>query len=247
MGNQQVLDPWARASDPQTGFTNEYWGQLKVDAWLCALVKGTGKVPFDPAVHDRPATALDMDIVTLPEMRITNSKITERKMIAESDEWASYGWASLKALGIQNLREAADKWVKVETVQIINKTTGLPETYEKNGQTKEKSTYKFLAIFADESACRADYLAHNPTATQAPTQAAPAPAPTNGNGGDPAKSAAAAFMKVIVTNIMKASVGKPLDEAMNEVAKALAQYPRVGKYFSVQSPEVVELMMTAVQ
>jgi len=66
----QVLDPWDRASDPQTSFSNVYWGQFKADPWLCALVKGKGKVPFDPAQHERPATALELDLVTLPEMRI---------------------------------------------------------------------------------------------------------------------------------------------------------------------------------
>lgn len=236
MTYQQPVDAWDRASNPTT-FGNEYWGQFRVDAWLCALVKGKGKVPYDPALHDRSATALDMDIVALPEMNITNDKILARNIIAESDEWRQFGWASLKALGIANLRDAANRWIKAELVP-----TG--ETYEKDGKTRERTTFKFVTLFPDEAACRADYQATNGAPV---AQAAPAPTaqPTNGNGDGPEKTAAFQFAKVIVGNTMRGMVGHPLDEAMNEVGKALAQYPGVSKYFSVQSPEVMQLMMEA--
>lgn len=231
---QQVLDPWGRASNPESTFTNEYWGQFKVDAWLCALVKGKGKVPFDPAVHERPATALDLEIVPLAEMNVTNPNITQRHIIAESDEWRQIGWASLKGLGIANLRDAVDQWVRAEMVP-----TG--DTYEKDGRTKDRTMFKFTALFADEAACRADYATHHGASTPTPTAQ---PAPANGNGNGAEKAAATAFMKVIVTNTAKTLAGKPLDEAMGEIDRALAQYPGVCKYFTSQSPEVVELMMT---
>jgi hypothetical protein len=229
------LDAWDRASNP-TSFGSDFWGQFKVDAWLCALVKGKGKVPYDPAIHDRPATALDLEVIPLPEMNVTNDKITQRNIIAESDEWRSFGWASLKALGMANLKEARDRWCRVSLVP-----TG--ETYEKDGKTKERTTFKFVTLFPDEAGCRTDYLANGGNSLPPAVQEVQV-APSNGNGNGPEKLVAFAFAKVIVNNTMKGQVGHPLDEAMNEVGKALAQYPGVSKYFSVQSPEVIELMMT---
>lgn len=231
-----VYDAWELASNPTSGYTNEFWGQIKIDAWVCALVKGVGKVPYDPNVHkSAPATALEIEIIPLPEMNVTNPRATQRSLIAGSNEWREIGWPSLTALGIANLREAVGRWARVEMVP-----TG--DTYEKDGRTKERTTFKFITLFADEAACRADYGVGNKTPAQA-APATPATAPTNG-GGDAEKAAAFQFAKVIVGNAMKGCAGKPLDEAMNEVTKALALYPGVGKYFSVQSAEIVELMMS---
>lgn len=234
----QVLDAWDRASNPVSSFENVFWGELKIDAWLCALVKGQGKVPFDPAVHQRPATALEIEIVPLAEMNIANVKATQRSIIAESDEWRTISWESLKALGVANLREVVSKWVKAEAVPTGDK-------YESKGKVYDRTTFKFLTLFNDETACRADYLTENPVTSIPTQQAAPTPA-GNGNGSNPEAAAAWQFAKVIVSNTMKGAIGKPLDEAMTAVGVALSQYPGVSKYYTVQSPEVMELMMKVV-
>jgi hypothetical protein len=237
MSDQKVLDAWERASNP-TAFEGKFWGQLQLDAWLCALVKGTGKVPFDPAVHERPATALDMDIIPLAEMNIHSDKLLKRNLIAESVDWSKTIWPSLRDLGIINLKDAPGKWFAVELVPQI--------------KDPQYTVYKFVKLFASEAECRADYMATSGKQTldqvlgPVPTQAAPAPAaPTNGNGAE--KKAAFEFAKNIVGNVMRASTGKPLDEVMDAVGKKLAEYPIVSKYFTSQSPEVVELMMAQVK
>jgi len=233
MTDQQQFDPWASASDPQLPkFENNYWGKISIDAWTCALVKGAGKVPFDPNVHPRRATALDLTLTPLPEMNVTNAAvlqyILERHIIAESAEWRDYTWASAKAMGLTGAKDLSGVWAKITLVDT-------KETYEKNGETKTKQAWSFVTIFPDEASCRADYLATNPQPAQAPD---PVQAPAN----DPQRAAAMQFLKVIVPNTMKSMVGHPLDEAMEAVKAAIEKFPGVSKYFTIDSPEVVQLM-----
>jgi hypothetical protein len=231
--SNQPQDAWERASNPTT-FEGKFWGKLQLDAWLCALVKGVGKVPYDPAVHERPATALDMDIIPLPEMNIHSDKLLKRALIAESADWSKTIWPSLRELGIVNLKDAPGKWFSVELVPQI--------------KDPQYTVYKFTKMFETEAECRADYFISNggaPVATQ-PAPAASTPTNGNGNGNGSEKAAAFQFAKVIVNNVMKASVGKPLDETMTAVGKKLAEYPTVNKFFTSDSPEIVELMMQVV-
>jgi hypothetical protein len=236
MDQNQQFDPWASASDPQAPkFENNYWGKVSIDAWTCALVKGAGKVPFDPNVHNRRATALDLTLTPLAEMNVTNASvlqyILERHIIAESAEWREYTWASAKAMGLIGAKDLSGVWAKITLVDT-------KETYEKNGETKTKQAWSFVTIFPDEASCRADYLSTNPTPA-APAQD-PTQAPTNPN--DPQRTAAYAFLKVIVPSTMKQMVGHPLDEAMEAVKAAIEKFPGVSKYFTIESEEVVKLM-----
>lgn len=229
--SNQVSDPWDRASNPSSLEGQRFWGQLTIDAWLCALVKGTGKVPFDAQIHDRPATALDLDIIPLPEMNIRSDKLLKRQLIAESTDWSKTIWPSLRDLGISNLKDAKGRWFVVELIPQI--------------KDPAYTVYKFVKMFASQAECLADYLSTVGGAPAATTvsQAAPAAAPVNGNGAE--KAAAFQFAKVIVANVMKASTGQPLDEVMTAVGKKLAEYPNVNKFFTADSPEIVELMMNS--
>lgn len=227
-----TYDPYAAAENPSVG-VNDFWGQVRLNVWACALIKGTGKVPYDPQVHEKPNTAVDIEIIPLAEQNITNTKACERHMIAESVDWAKIVLPSIKALG-KSLRDMNDSWVHVQVV-----SNG--KTYEKNGQTRDETVFKFVALFANEADCRADYMKNNGGQTSAnPVQPSQAAQPAQSSNGD-GKKAALPFLEVIVKNASNRSTD--LEGMRKDIAMEITKYPVVAKVFTVDSPETTELIM----
>jgi hypothetical protein len=144
-------------ADPMDAATNaqltplEFYGQIDLECWFCGLVKGApgGKEPYDPQRHQRRNTAVDIIVTPLADAKLTFNQ--ERHMIAESKEWIEIVWASLKACGATNVREVNGKWCRVSQVSTGRKYT------DKNGETKESTTLKFLELYPDKAACRDAY------------------------------------------------------------------------------------------
>ncbi len=171
-----IDDPFESASNA-TLAPRSYYGQIQLDAYFCVLQKGVGKLPYDAGQHkaeDR-RTALDISLLPLPEQNITFD--IRRETIAESREWAGIIWPSLKELGLTSARDAHGKWAKM--IQV-----GTGRKYRtKSGEEKEATTFKFLALYDSEDACRAAYLADTgQDADDANGSAPTAAAPGNGNG-----------------------------------------------------------------
>ena len=225
-------DPFEAADNPQIK-PAEYFGKLEVDAWFCALVKGQGKVPFDTALHpaDQRRTAIDLHVITLAAHNM-NYPMT-RGVIAESPEWTKTVWPSLRDLGIASLRELKDteRWCKVTT-----ESTG--RTYQSNGTTKEATTFRFLALYASEAECQAAFAASRNGGGEdwldAPAQAAP----VNGSNGTAhaeqrERETALAFARILVKQ----------SHSIPEVGERFAQYPLVSRFFTVDSPEIAQMIM----
>jgi hypothetical protein len=143
-------DPFESASNA-TLAPRSYFGQIDIDAWHCVLIKGRGKVPFDPAQHSRAdrRTAITIALLPLPEMKVQFE--IKRDLVAESHEWTKFMLPSLKALGLANVRDANGRWAKMQQV-------GTGRTYRNaKGEEKEATAFKFLALYADEATCRATY------------------------------------------------------------------------------------------
>jgi hypothetical protein len=185
------IDPLEAANEVQPQ-SMHYFGQVLLSAWYCALVKGQGKVPFDPAQHDKKFTAIDLTLAPT-----ANSKATytiERQYIAEFKEWAGTVLPSLHALNSSPMA-ANQKWAHVEMVK-----TG---TYQKNGETKDLTSPKFLAIYQTEAECEvaaAAFFGRTEQEEQAFDHTAPA---TPGdlhpaaNGNTPGNAAIEAFVNVL--------------------------------------------------
>lgn len=251
MANYQAYDPWEMASNPRQ-LASGFWGKVEIDVWTCALVKGVGKVPYNPAEHGQPNTAIDLAILPLPEQNVQNTKACERHLIAESTEWSKITWQSLKDLGITSVKDVREKWAHVEAVP-----TG--KTYDKvNDQTGEKETrdkteFKFIALFDNEEACLHDFQnsgsyvpASNQAANPAPAAqpaATPAPAAPAAPAGQ--ENVAIQFLRVIVKNACKDS--KDLETIRNAVATQIAGYPVVKNVFTVDSPETMNLIAEYMQ
>lgn len=222
-------DPFESAANAQLP-PMEVWGQVIVNAWFCVLAKGTGAVPFDPATHklEERRTQIEMQILPVSEMRLQFSP--NRKMLVESREWVQIVLKSLKELGIENPRELQNRWVHIEQ-------TPVGRTYtDKNGQSKEATTFKFLELFDSEEACRASYLAsrgNGSGAAHTEPQAVAAPQPAVQAPSDKERETALQFLKVLVKN----SGG---DE--QALAKSIGGIAAVNKYFTMSSPETLTLI-----
>lgn len=138
MSEQNPLDVANEATlAPQT-----YFGQILLDAWFCALVKGVGKVPYDPQQHDKRFTAIKLTLAPFAGSKATYS--IEREYVAEFKEWAGTVLPSIHSVGLTPTG-INKRWVRVEMVK-----TG---TYQKNGETKDLTSPKIIAVFDSEEAC----------------------------------------------------------------------------------------------
>jgi hypothetical protein len=218
------IDPYERAANAQLK-PREYWGQIKVDAYLCVLVRGKGKVQYDPAIHpeEQARTAISVAVLPLPEQNITYP--VERELIAESAEWIKIVWPSLRKFNLASPREAKDRWCKCHFVPTGRTYTG------KDGVEKEATTLEFLELYADEAACRAAYRAatgQEEDLVIEDIEQAPIPAPDTKR-----KEAALEFVKVLV---------KQFGGDHGQLATQMAAIPMIAEFFTVDSPEVRELL-----
>jgi hypothetical protein len=210
----------------------EIWGQAFVAVWKAALVKGEGKVPFDPTnkLHKNMVYAIDLSIVPITEQ---NAKHVERSLIQNSKEWEMIQ-KSIKDLG------AAPSEIDQKYVRIAFEPTG--ETYNNaNGETKNKTFIKFLKVFKNEQECIADYGAVNMG------DVAPA---TDDNAGVPAAGqkefeSAKKLLEASIRSALK-SVSEPEEVKALVLVKVKAS-PVMAQFFNADSPELDDMIAAALK
>lgn len=128
------------------------FGQVgEIEGRFVALIKGQGKVDFDPAIHERRSTEISIRIDPLPESGLSN--FDKRDILADSWVWTKIVWPSIKALikDANNWRnELLNAYVKYELVKER-------EYQRKDGSTGTLTTFKFLALYDSQEACVAAY------------------------------------------------------------------------------------------
>jgi len=240
----QFVDPWdsaEQAKEPQ--YSNVIWGQVEASSWFCVLEKGVGKVEFDPQVHnpDQRRTAVEITIHPLADMGLQFDVI--RNMIAESREWASFVLPSIHDLGISP-KQLNGAWVKVQIVPLTDKNGNVVTYTDINGTVKEKTTIKFLVLFKNEAECSEDYLA-SPGKPQQTTEYPNGNGSGNGSGsgsgsGSKERETAYKFLKVYVENACRTQ--PDLVAVQKHLETMIAQQPLISKYFTAESPEVLDLI-----
>ena len=209
----------------------EIWGQAFVAVWKAALVKGEGKVPFDPTAHKSMVYAIDLSIVPITEQ---NAKHVERSLIQNSKEWEMIQ-KSIKDLG------AAPSEIDQKYVRIAFEPTG--ETYNNaNGETKNKTFIKFLKVFKSEAECIADYGAT--TMGDVPVTV------TDNNAGVPAAGAkefeaAKKLLEASLRGVVKV-VSTP-EEAKALVLVKIKASPVMSRFFTEASPELDDMIAAALK
>lgn len=224
-------DPFEAADKAGEG-RNTYYGKADVTASFVTLKKGVGKQPFNEQYDDVRDRRTEVKIVVNPIDAMNLSILLQRDLIAESAEWSRYTWASLRdKCGLKSVRDLNGKWCKL-TLQ----STG--ETYTtKRGETQERKAFVFEAVYNTAAEAEAAYYAD--TGGQPQHENSPAMsvdmghgAGSNGNGANAERETALQFLKVLV---------KQSNGDMGKLAGSIAQMPIIAKYFTADSPEVVEM------
>lgn len=201
------------------------YGKLDVSAQFVVLRKGEKKRHWVEGESDEGKQSEVHIVCNLidPLVRPGAKGFMERSILANTREWSGIVWASARDLGVQHARELHGKWAKI----ILAKTG---RTYEKNGETFENTTFKFLALYNSEADCMAAFEADGGVTEETTGENAASSA------NDAEKATAAQFLPALV----KAANGN-LDVLKNN----LASMSPINKYFTVDSPEVQELLKKA--
>jgi len=167
MTHPHVVDPFdaALTDEPQ-----KFAGKLTTYAYTCVLVKGTGKVPFDPEQHKGQRTSVAIDL-TVESLNPTHNLI-QREMLNWTADFKKIVRPSIEALvpriaairgheigQFNPLKEISDLWVIGEFVE-------RPD----NAPDETWTTLRFQMVFGSEDECRAAYA--ELTEEETPTPAA---------------------------------------------------------------------------
>lgn len=238
MSYQPITNPWDAANNPPEQ-TKEVSGAVTINAWWCMLVPGQGKQPYDEKTIDpktgnapRKYTAIDLTVEPLVESGMTFP--VQRTMLAEFGEWKDTTLPSLRDIGFLDASQLNGKHARIELVPTGRKYTN------SNGEEKEASAVKFVAVYDTREACLAAMNGDNPVAPTAPA------APSNGNGKSGEQETALKFAKAFVANAMRQAAGD-LDKARGILAPMIANQPVISKYYTVDSAEVLEMLAAEIK
>jgi len=221
-----AYDPFAAAMNPpERKHTTRWFGQMFAEVWACALVKGQGKVPFDPAMHDesKATTAVGLELVPLSAYSVDFT--LNRDHVIFDKGWGTVTLPSIKALNV-DLRNLHGSWCAIEF-----KETG--ETYIKGstGETVKKTAFVLVGTYPNEAACRAAYQEFNQLEAGAKADYAEPWNPTVDT--DKERETAAMF------------IGPLWKQAAGDVTKLqelLAGNGLTSKFFTLNSPEVTAVV-----
>lgn len=226
-------DPFEDAANAEWNPVYTVYGQVTIDAWYCALVKGAGKVRFDASVHnaDQRNTAVEIRIVPV----LPGQRDTVRSMIAESAEWAKIVKPSIIAVGLRNPRELQGYYVEAQLVPSGRKYTGTDQ------MERDATTIKFARLFAGEDECVAaaeaarGHRRKSSAASQVATNGATTPAPVQ-TSSDAERLTVAKFLPAL---------WKAANSDVTTFAELLAKNPLTHRHFDLSSPEVLAVIQPA--
>jgi len=150
MVQQREVDPFDAAMQEQSsGFA----GKLTTYAWICVLIKGQGKVPYDPVAHkdQRTSTAIDLTVEPLDPTH----KLIERNMLNWTPDFTKIVRPSLEALAPKIVAIRGQQDGQINPLKAIS---GLyvVGTYVERPDNKPDETWTTLRIddvFETEAEC----------------------------------------------------------------------------------------------
>lgn len=133
----------AMAPPPPPSLERTFFGQVVIiDAWHCALVKGLGKVPFDPGVHEERQKAVAVKL-SVECQGLNGTYSIDQDVLTSSKEWREFTLPSVQAIK-KDLRSLMNCYVQAKRVptgeRYQNKTTG---------EWKDRTAIKFVAVYPD--------------------------------------------------------------------------------------------------
>lgn len=145
-----AYDPYANAMTPvaQKPIEKTYFGEVvTVDAWNCMLIKGQGKVPFDPTIHDaqKMATAITLKI------QCTRQDGTFYDVDQDTVNFAKDWQMTLRSL--QRVGKTLAN-LKGCFVQVKRKPTGEKYQDKTTGETRDRTGLDIVAVYPDAEALK---------------------------------------------------------------------------------------------
>lgn len=215
------------------GGDKHYFGQITiVDDWDCALVRGAGKVPFDPAVHTTRLIALKLQVTC--QTKDGGSYTLDQDDITSGSKHL-VTLPSLDALGVKvrpQLKALAGKYCEVVRVPTGKKYPAKKDSADgkiKAGDMLPEQALKFLRLFdTAEQAQAAEREFYTPRSGAA--QPAPAPA-------QPVDQAARATLLTTLPILWQAAQQKP--DVFAQMLAGNPAYAQAG--ITTDSDEVVTL------
>lgn len=234
--SESLKDAWNQKQESQ-----RFYGQVSVDGWPCVLIKGQGKVPWDPAIHRgrRKSYAIDFTVAhvdpTWPLIQRTTVNFTKNfnEVTRPSVEALLPTIAKIKGLvegQFPPLAGLNGLWV-----------SGTLELKPDNKPGETFTCVRFDGVFPDEAACRAAYEAD----TGAEVGGSPvADLPFESGPPKPEPKSERATFAAFLPNLWKQAQGAAADPSgvVVEMARLLEASPLLKQYFNIESPEVVALM-----
>jgi hypothetical protein len=140
-----ILDE-AMTAPPPPSLERTYFGQVViVDAWACALIKGVGKVPFDPGIHEPRQRAIAVKLGIACESKDGTGYSVDQDAVTSSTEWREFTLPSIAAIG-KDLKTLNGCYV-----QVSRKPTGVSYT-NSSGEKKDRTALVFHAVYPDKDA-----------------------------------------------------------------------------------------------
>jgi hypothetical protein len=234
MTYQPAQSPWDSVNNPPEN-VQEYYGEASINAWWCMLSPGQGKLPYDektidPKTGEAPRRYTAVDVMVNPLAECGLQYDLKRTLLAEFGDWKETTWPSLKALGVMNAQAVTGQYARVEMIPTGRKYTG------QDGNEKTATAIKFVALYPTREACLAAWQGAN--GHTAPVQA------TLEESSQPnaERETALKFALVFVKNAVRAG-GGDLDKINAALAPMLAGQKLIAKYFTVESPEIVDAIL----
>jgi hypothetical protein len=228
-----VLDPMAAAvQDAESA--SHYFGKMQVDAQFVILKKGQSKQVWSEGMDtDGRTTEVALRLNPIDASGLT--KMVERQVISNSGEWSRIVWPSLRDLGVKQLRDIEGQWAHIQMVPSGRTWLGKPD---ENGDrpTVTGTTFKFVKLFTLESDCEKAWeeLAGKEAHTSASNGTTPATSVSQVS--DAGRATALQFLPALV---------KMANGNRDVLAQTIATMPQISPYFTVDSPEIVELLKAA--
>jgi len=219
--------------DAMTDEPQHFFGQPSFNLWKCVLVKGQGKVPYDPVTHAGQRTSIAVELTLTP--LDAKLKLVQRQMLNWTPDFKGVMRPSIEALAA---RIAEIKGLQVGQFNPLKEIEGMftsgefvPRPDNKPGETW--TTLRFDAVYATQEECEAAYQAHL-------AELGVASSDTPGGTDDGNRARAALFLPALWAQAggMDAMTDDEKAAATKKLVKLIDANPILAEHFTVDAPEV---------
>lgn len=227
------------------------WGCAWAEFFEAVWPKGSSACErFDPTIHNPADKFIRGEIVVTPitEMNARFSAEWKGNVTGWNNrDWAAVILPSIKALGI-SAREIPGRFVKI-TKRPNGKFYEKKKDGVKTGEKAELTDFLFVKIFESEAACVADYLETKAgTPGEASVDLFPDAVPAVAQAAANVAAPDSILLKFAQAMVKQAALQFPGDLAKitEHVGLQISKNPMLAGKYTMESPEIVEMLVAAV-